>query len=283
MTDPVAWVNVGFHHIPRDEDQSPMPVHWQNFQLVPRDFFSMSPTVTDQRVCMNGPDYRVPRFSSCVAVNRVPPEITTSGIELGPGSILTASSGDWSDEDRIDWEISYMWFRGEEPILTRNERGELVPVTDKSYEVVPADRGHSITVKVTASRLGFGSGTATSNPVSVPVPPTPRPSISSSPEKPLKAGSGVFAKLVKKTVKPSQNAKVNVTVKPHGTRGVATGVVRVRWGGKVLRSARLKNGKTQLKLPKLRQTRKYTLRVDYLGSQTLKSSRSNRMTLGVKK
>lgn len=42
LTHPVMWVNVGFHHIPRDEDQSPMPMHWQGFQPVPRDVTAMS-------------------------------------------------------------------------------------------------------------------------------------------------------------------------------------------------------------------------------------------------
>jgi len=38
LKDPVMWVRVGFHHVPRDEDQSPMPLHWQGFDLLPRDF-----------------------------------------------------------------------------------------------------------------------------------------------------------------------------------------------------------------------------------------------------
>jgi primary-amine oxidase len=38
LADPIMWVRVGFHHVPRDEDQSPMPLHWQGFDLVPRDF-----------------------------------------------------------------------------------------------------------------------------------------------------------------------------------------------------------------------------------------------------
>ena len=43
LTHPVVWVNVGFHHIARDEDQEPMPLHWQGFQLAPRDVTAMSP------------------------------------------------------------------------------------------------------------------------------------------------------------------------------------------------------------------------------------------------
>ncbi|WP_129293667.1 copper amine oxidase [Streptomyces lydicus] len=43
LKHPIAWVNIGFHHIARDEDQEPMPVHWQGFQLVPRDVTAMNP------------------------------------------------------------------------------------------------------------------------------------------------------------------------------------------------------------------------------------------------
>lgn len=54
MTDPVMWVRVGFHHVPRDEDQSPMPLHWQGFDLVPRDFNETSPFAPDGRTGVNG-------------------------------------------------------------------------------------------------------------------------------------------------------------------------------------------------------------------------------------
>jgi primary-amine oxidase len=43
LTHPVAWVNVGFHHVARDEDQQPMPVHWQGFSIAPRDVTAMNP------------------------------------------------------------------------------------------------------------------------------------------------------------------------------------------------------------------------------------------------
>ncbi|WP_419994278.1 copper amine oxidase [Streptomyces boninensis] len=54
LTRPVAWVNVGFHHIPRDEDQTPMPAHWQGFQIAPRDVTAMSPLTPDR---LRTPDY----------------------------------------------------------------------------------------------------------------------------------------------------------------------------------------------------------------------------------
>ncbi|MFI5937457.1 primary-amine oxidase [Actinoplanes sp. NPDC051494] len=54
LKDPVMWVRVGFHHVPRDEDQSPMPMHWQGFDLVPRDVIGMNPLTPDGRTTANG-------------------------------------------------------------------------------------------------------------------------------------------------------------------------------------------------------------------------------------
>jgi primary-amine oxidase len=54
MTDPVMWVRVGFHHTPRDEDQSPMPLHWQGFDLTPRDFTEISRLAPDALTSVNG-------------------------------------------------------------------------------------------------------------------------------------------------------------------------------------------------------------------------------------
>jgi len=54
MTNPVMWVRVGFHHVPRDEDQSPMPLHWQGFDLVPRDFTEINRLAPDALAGVNG-------------------------------------------------------------------------------------------------------------------------------------------------------------------------------------------------------------------------------------
>ncbi|MFI6645025.1 copper amine oxidase [Streptomyces sp. NPDC050504] len=54
LVDPVVWVNIGFHHIARDEDQQPMPVHWQGFQLAPRDVTHMSPLTPRDLAGENG-------------------------------------------------------------------------------------------------------------------------------------------------------------------------------------------------------------------------------------
>ncbi|MFJ6656987.1 copper amine oxidase [Streptomyces sp. NPDC091377] len=54
LKNPVTWVNIGFHHIARDEDQQPMPVHWQGFSLVPRDVTAMNPLTPAELAGENG-------------------------------------------------------------------------------------------------------------------------------------------------------------------------------------------------------------------------------------
>ncbi|MFE0253843.1 copper amine oxidase [Streptomyces sp. NPDC059010] len=54
LTHPVVWMNVGFHHIVRDEDQQPMPVHWQGFSIVPRDVTAMNPLTPADLKGING-------------------------------------------------------------------------------------------------------------------------------------------------------------------------------------------------------------------------------------
>ncbi|MEU0331936.1 copper amine oxidase [Streptomyces sp. NPDC006193] len=54
LTHPVVWMNVGFHHIARDEDQQPMPVHWQGFAISPRDVTAMNPLTPKDLAWQNG-------------------------------------------------------------------------------------------------------------------------------------------------------------------------------------------------------------------------------------
>ncbi|CAM5376540.1 copper amine oxidase [Streptomyces canus] len=54
LTHPVVWMNVGFHHIARDEDQQPMPVHWQGFSIAPRDVTAMNPLTPAELAGQNG-------------------------------------------------------------------------------------------------------------------------------------------------------------------------------------------------------------------------------------
>ncbi|WP_242636340.1 copper amine oxidase [Myceligenerans salitolerans] len=54
LDDVVAWVAVGFHHVPRDEDQSPMESHWQGFTMIPRDVTATRPDVPPGHESVNG-------------------------------------------------------------------------------------------------------------------------------------------------------------------------------------------------------------------------------------
>ncbi|MFC0673620.1 copper amine oxidase [Brachybacterium hainanense] len=54
LDDVVSWVAVGFHHVPRDEEQSPMEMHWQGFTLLPRDLTAQRFDVPPGREDVNG-------------------------------------------------------------------------------------------------------------------------------------------------------------------------------------------------------------------------------------
>ncbi|WP_141361669.1 copper amine oxidase [Glutamicibacter uratoxydans] len=54
LDDVVSWVAVGYHHVPRDEEQSPMEVHWQGFNLVPRDLTATRIDPPEERKDLNG-------------------------------------------------------------------------------------------------------------------------------------------------------------------------------------------------------------------------------------
>ncbi|MBQ1445009.1 MAG: copper amine oxidase [Renibacterium sp.] len=54
LSDVVSWVAVGFHHVPRDEDQSPMELHWQGFYLGPRGLLAQRPGIPEERKDLNG-------------------------------------------------------------------------------------------------------------------------------------------------------------------------------------------------------------------------------------
>ncbi|WP_156760335.1 copper amine oxidase [Microbacterium karelineae] len=54
LRDIVSWVAVGFHHVVRDEDQSPMDTHWQGFTLLPRDLTAQRVGIPSGREDVNG-------------------------------------------------------------------------------------------------------------------------------------------------------------------------------------------------------------------------------------
>ncbi|MEK7400802.1 MAG: hypothetical protein AABZ80_00410 [Gemmatimonadota bacterium] len=44
-TDVVAWLTMGFHHVPRPEDWPIMPVAWHSFEIRPVGFFARNPAI----------------------------------------------------------------------------------------------------------------------------------------------------------------------------------------------------------------------------------------------
>lgn len=49
-TDVVAWLTMGFHHVPRPEDWPIMPVAWHSFSIRPVGFFARNPAIDLPRI-----------------------------------------------------------------------------------------------------------------------------------------------------------------------------------------------------------------------------------------
>lgn len=244
LTDPVAWVNVGFHHIDRDEDQSPMPVHWQSFQLVPRDFFAQNPSTPAARQCINGFESGIDStYRPCIATNRLKPTIDTEDDPIGPGAALKANPGSWYI-NRTQWNYSYLWFRDGQPIVNLDADGAEQPAVGREYVVTGADQGASLTVKVTASQTGFGSGTAESAAVKVPGRPKTEPSM-------------------RVTVSRGQYGVGGTALVDLGS---ATGTASVDVGGRPLGRKNLVAGRVKFDLGRSTLPGRWPVRVSYQGS-----------------
>lgn len=258
LNDPVAWVNVGFHHVDRDEDQSPMHMHWQRFQLLPRDFFAQKPSTPDERLCINGAGWIDSLNSPCVATNIVAPRIKVGTTRPGVGDSLRADPGIWN-KSRVTWTHSYLWYRDGEPIMVNDHDGHddhqhQHPVTTPDYIVSEDDLGSSITVRVTASHVGYPSGTAESEPLKIPgnsAPPTSEPKPSKIKVLKKKFRAGKRGTLVVRVTTPDNTPTGRVVVKRRGHR-VA--------GGKLV------NGKVSLKIKAIKKKGRHRIRVIYRGS-----------------
>jgi hypothetical protein len=248
LTDPVAWVNVGFHHIVRDEDQSPMPAHWQEFSLVPRDLLAQQATTPVERACVNGGPISV--YGSCAAVNTVAPRITTGAAVPGVGAVLSSDRGTWRAA-RAEMTFKRQWLRDGEPISG---------ATGIQHIVGAADLGHRISMRVNATGEGLVPGSATSNELLIPKPGTPTPSPSATPTtKPPTRTTPTLALTLRRKGHP----RLQVVVK--GKAGAATGTIVVRGPHGWKRIGVLKNGKVMVRIPKALTSKHARLVVRYRG------------------
>lgn len=249
LTDPVAWVNVGFHHIDRDEDQSPMPSHWQEFSLVPRDLLSQQAVTPIERSCVNGP---VSATGSCAAVNTSLPKVRSSTSVVGPGTLLTATPGSWRAA-RAPMRYQYLWLRDGHPIRVVGADGLSTNASGTTFRVSAADVGHRLSARVIAWGDGVLAGSAESSKLPVPPSPVPGPSVTASPRQ---------APRITASVSGPRGGRLQIRV--HGTRGVATGVVRVRARGWTRRIP-LTRGKARVQLPHAWRGKRVLISMRYLG------------------
>ncbi len=255
LTDPVAWVSVGFHHIVRDEDQSPMPTHWQQFSLVPRDLFAQQATTPIERSCVNGGPFTP--YGSCAAVNLTAPSITAEAGPLGVGAVLTSDVGVWRPT-RSPLGYQRIWLRDGEPIASVGPDGLPTNATGPLYAVTAADLGRRISVRVDAAADGIVPGSATSRELLIPggsAPPGPPPSNPPSSPPTSQPGQRVTPTL---TVTVPRDGRPRLSIRVRGSLGAATGTVAVRAPGGWQRTRPLQQGRAVVRVPP-RQVRKAQL------------------------
>ncbi len=250
LTDPVAWVNVGFHHIARDEDQSPMPAHWQEFSLVPRDLLAQQATTPIERSCINGEP--VTLYGSCAAINLAVPRITANTTPVRVGTKLTSTTGNWTP-GRSPLSYQRLWLRDGKPITTVSGGGLITSAIGEHYTVTTADLGHRISVRVDAAAAGVIPGSATSAALKIPTAST-QPGISKKVSPRLKV-----------TLQRANKARPRLLIKVKGTQGKATGKVLVRKPGGWKQTRVLANGRVKVPVPKALVRKKTRLVVRYRG------------------
>ena len=154
------------------------------------------------------------------------------------GQRLTSSGGSWSTGGV---QLAHQWLRDGSPITG---------ATSSSYVVRAADRGHRLSVRVTASKQGLQPGSATS--------------VATAPVR--RASATVRVRPGRTTVRAGTRMKVTAKVRATGVR--ASGKVRFVLDGKVVATARLtKNGKAKVKV--LVRRGRHTLVVRYAGSRSV--------------
>jgi hypothetical protein len=160
------------------------------------------------------------------------------------GSTLAASNGIW-DQDGLTF--AHQWLRDGLPIAG---------ATSTHYRPGAADVGRRISVQVTATRDGVAPGVARSastRPVS-------------------KAAAVLSAKLKDSTPKVGRKTKLTVTVSAQPSTVPATGKVKIKVDGKVVKTAQLVRGKAVAKLV-FRKPGEHKLVIRYTGSPTVNAAK----------
>lgn len=271
LTDPVAWVSVGFHHIDRDEDQSPMPAHWQQFALVPRDLLAQQATTPIERSCVNGGP--VTLYGSCAAVSLAAPQIIPESGPIRPGTLLASDVGTWRPA-RSPLSYQRIWLRDGDPIASVGSDGLPVNATEAEYRITAADQGHRISVRVDAAGEGMTSGSATSDALLIPNASAP---LTGSP--PTSGPQQRVAPRLKVTVPPRGKPRLKIRVQ--GKLGTASGKVIVRKAGGWKRARVLHRGRVIVRVPQAQLKRSKRVVVKYQGdSRYLPAKRQVRLRVG---
>ncbi|SDE22257.1 hypothetical protein [Nocardioides lianchengensis] len=253
LTDPVAWVNVGFHHIDRDEDQSPMPTHWQEFSLVPRDLLAQQATTPPERSCVNGGP--VTDTGSCAAINVVPPQVVPDATPITVGTVLRTGHGAWR-ATRSPLSFQVQWLRDGQPIMGSHGLG---------HTVTTADQGHRLQVRVDASGYRLVPGTATSAELLVPSRPGPSPTTQPTTQPTTHPQPPRIA--VHLGLAASRESHPRLRIRVRGRAGAATGTVVVRGPGGWKRILSLRKGQAVVLLPRAMAVRKVRVVVRYRGDE----------------
>jgi hypothetical protein len=174
-------------------------------------------TVTTERVSSTVPEVGavpVTALAKAAPVATVAPKVTGTA---KVGKTLTVTPGTW-DVDGV--ALTYQWLRAGKPVAG---------ATGTSYDVLPADAGDKLDVVVSAAKANHVTGTAI-------------------------ATAGKVAKATTTTkvtvpgkVKAGKKATAKIVV---GSADLdPTGTVKVTYGGKVVKTVKLKNGKATVALP----------------------------------
>jgi hypothetical protein len=100
--DLVVWYGLSFHHLPRDEDQNYMAVHWSSFKIVPRDWSATNPLVgvgTATATLTPGPSP-----TATLTPTTAPPTSTPApGQELIVNGGFEGSASPWTLSGNTSW------------------------------------------------------------------------------------------------------------------------------------------------------------------------------------